>query len=207
MSWLTDIGDNIGNAAGGAMDKLSGKSGLDTAAQGARDAQSQANALSELQWQRQMQGLQQALGMMNPSQSLYDRIYGTNTAQTRNAQAVPPGGVNGPSQAPYNQSMAPRQVGPGQFLPAGRVAGDAIIQQHIADRNLPPSGGAGAVPGLVNGAGVSPYGGDWQAPGDAIAAHLAGGASAPSSAMSPQLSAPTNPYLARLQQSLGLRLG
>ena len=46
-----------------------------TAAQGAKDAQAQANALSQLQWERQMAGLGQAQGFVNNLQSLYNSIY------------------------------------------------------------------------------------------------------------------------------------
>ena len=46
-----------------------------TAAQGAANAQAQANQLSALQWQRQMTGLQGALGYVGGLQSLYNSIY------------------------------------------------------------------------------------------------------------------------------------
>jgi hypothetical protein len=49
--------------------------GYDTAAAGARAAQADANALSNLQWQRQMAGLQQAQGYTNQLQSLYNSLY------------------------------------------------------------------------------------------------------------------------------------
>lgn len=49
--------------------------GYDTAAAGAREAQNQANQLSDLQWQRQMAGLQQAQGYTNQLQALYNSLY------------------------------------------------------------------------------------------------------------------------------------
>jgi type II secretory pathway pseudopilin PulG len=62
--------------------------GYDTAAAGAKQAQQQANALSQLQWQRQMAGLQGALGYVGNLQSLYNSLYGPGGGQTA------PGGGN-----------------------------------------------------------------------------------------------------------------
>ena len=91
---FSGLGDSLSDAFGG----LTGKKGYDTAAQGARDAQAQANALSQLQWQRQMQGLQEARGQTQPYLSLYDRIYGTQMAghQTPVGGAGGMGGMGGP---------------------------------------------------------------------------------------------------------------
>lgn len=49
--------------------------GYDTAAAGAKAAQADAAKLSDLQWQRQMAGLQQAQGYTNQLQQLYNSIY------------------------------------------------------------------------------------------------------------------------------------
>lgn len=86
--------DTANELVTGLTDTISGKRGYDTAAQGARDAQKQANYLSDLQWQRQMQGLQEARGQTQPYLSLYDKIYNTQTA----GRAAPVGGlgVGGP---------------------------------------------------------------------------------------------------------------
>ena len=65
---------------GDTLNDISGKNGLETAARGAKEAQAQANALAQLQWQRQMAGLQEARGQTQPYLSLYDRIYGTQMA-------------------------------------------------------------------------------------------------------------------------------
>lgn len=70
---------------------LDPKANADIAVQGAKDAQAQANALSALQWQRQMAGLGQAQGFVNNLQSLYNSIYS------------PGGGV----PAPGGQPIAP----------------------------------------------------------------------------------------------------
>ena len=144
-----------------AKDTLSGKKGLDTAAQGAREAQAQAQALSQLQWQRQMAGLQEARGQTQPYLSLYDRIYGTQMAghQTPVAGMNPnmmggPPGAGGGSPPPYNQAMAPRMVAPGQFLPASRIAGDKALQDRLASRAAP---GSAPSPGLPNGNTFNPF--------------------------------------------------
>lgn len=65
---------------GDTIDSVSGRDGLKTAAEGAKAAQAQAQALADLQWQRQMEGLQRAQMPLNNYRSLYDRIYGTSTA-------------------------------------------------------------------------------------------------------------------------------
>ncbi len=49
--------------------------GYDTAAKGARAAQTDANNLSNLQWQRQMAGLGEAQGYTNQLQGLYNSMY------------------------------------------------------------------------------------------------------------------------------------
>ena len=200
---LSGVSNSIGDAFGGAMDSLSGKRGLDEAAQGARNAQTQANQLAELQWQRQMEGLQRALGMMNPSQSLYDRIYGTNTAQTRNPQAggygMPGAGGGGAAgtgtdangkatgKGPYGDGTsvfdhpAPRPDG---TMSSGSPAPRATLGGYtIADTQSTPTY-APIMRGGPSSAGIPP-----QAP--------------PGSAMT--LRPPINPYLAQLQQSLGIR--
>lgn len=92
----------LGSVATEAVNDLSGKKGLETAAQGAREAQAQANALAQLQWQRQMQGLQEARGQTQPYLSLYDKIYGTQMAgkQTPVGGLSIPGGGTPPPGAP-----------------------------------------------------------------------------------------------------------
>jgi hypothetical protein len=83
--------------------------GYDTAAAGARDAQKQANALSDLQWQRQMQGLGQAQGYTNQLQSLYNSLYSPGGGQAaaggmQSLQAGPnPGASMLLSQQPQTQ--------------------------------------------------------------------------------------------------------
>lgn len=91
---------------GDTIKGLTGQPGLETGAAGARAAQEQAKALSELQWQRQMQGLDQARGQTQPYLSLYDKIYGTKTA----GQGMPGpggGGMPGPMMTP-GRSAEPR---------------------------------------------------------------------------------------------------
>lgn len=170
-----------GDLATSAVNDISGKKGLETAAQGAREAQAQANALSQLQWQRQMQGLQEARGQTQPYLSLYDKIYGTQMAghqtpvggMNPNMMGGPPGAGSGATTpAPYNQSMAPRMVAPGKFLPAGRVAGDAALQDRLNSRVAP---GAAPIPGLPNGNTYNPYipgGSDTMATNDVLSDYL-----------------------------------
>ena len=76
---------------GDTLNDISGKNGLETAARGAKEAQAEANALAQLQWQRQMAGLQEARGQTQPYLSLYDRIYGTQMA----GHQTPVGGMGG----------------------------------------------------------------------------------------------------------------
>ena len=54
--------------------------GAVTAATGMQEASDQAQQLSQLEWDRQMQGLAQAHADLNPYRSTYDSIYGTQTA-------------------------------------------------------------------------------------------------------------------------------
>lgn len=158
------IDGTYGSAYDSLANELSGAKGLETAAEGARKAQEQANALSDLQWQRQMQGLSEARGQTQPYLALLDKMYGTQMA----GHVTPVGGMGlgtmgGPragGQAPYVQSAAPRMVGPGQFMPASRVAGDAMLRGRIAERvggssNSLPGGPAYA--GLPNGNAATPY--------------------------------------------------
>jgi hypothetical protein len=87
---------------------MSGKKGLDTAAAGAREAQAQANALAQLQWQRQMQGLQEARGQTQPYLSLYDKIYGTQTAgRMTPVGGMAPGMDGGPRSAQPDRGASP----------------------------------------------------------------------------------------------------
>lgn len=83
------------------MQTLNPATGYQTAAAGARQAQGQANSLSDLQWQRQMAGLQQAQGYTNQLQSLYNSLYTTGHGQAA------PGGLQSfdapPMGAPANQ--------------------------------------------------------------------------------------------------------
>lgn len=94
--------------------------GYDTASAGAKQAQAQANALSGLQWQRQMQGLAGAMGSVDALQSLYNSLYspggGKMAAGGRGPQqpgleamaAQPPpsmGPPPGPPDRPWDAAM------------------------------------------------------------------------------------------------------
>lgn len=80
------------------------------AAAGAKEAQAQANALSELQWKRQMMGLQGALGFQNNLQQLYNSIYSPGGGAPAAGGGAPGGpdmsammALSGPPPAPAAQ--------------------------------------------------------------------------------------------------------
>lgn len=79
------------------------------AAAGAKDAQAQANALSQLQWQRQMMGLQGAMGFQNNLQQLYNSIYSPGGG-------VPAAG-GGPAGGPDMSAMMALSAPPQQQAP------------------------------------------------------------------------------------------
>ncbi len=98
--------------------------GYDTAAAGAKQAQQQANQLSDLQWQRQMQGLGQAQGYTNQLQSLYNSMYSPGGGQAA-AGGMPAGGAM--------QAMGPQ-------------AGADMMMSHGGQQNPnpgPATGGGG----------------------------------------------------------------
>lgn len=104
---------------GDTIDDVSGRTGLETAAQGAKDAQAQANALSRLQWERQMAGLQEARGQTQPYLSLYDKIYGTQMAGRQAPVTGMGAGWSGPmppgSGPPGGRAARPGQPGPNTY--------------------------------------------------------------------------------------------
>lgn len=80
------------------------------AAEALYSAGQDAKNFSQLQWDRQMQGLAAAQAQMAPSQSLYDRIYGTNTQRgPATPQGVGPAGVAGPPRAVNSMPVSNRQ--------------------------------------------------------------------------------------------------
>ncbi len=85
-------GAAIGAYGGGAL-LPDGQQPYKTAQAGAQNASGQLQALSQLQWDRQMQGLQQAQAPLNNYRTLYDRIYGTNTANSAASNPQPFGGA------------------------------------------------------------------------------------------------------------------
>lgn len=117
---------------GDTIDEISGKKGLDTAAQGAREAQKQANYLSDLQWQRQMQGLQEARGQTQPYLSLLDKMYGTQMA----GHVAPVGGlgVGGPRGMGGMSGIGEPGGGGGPGQPVGLLGPDGT-------RHAPATGG------------------------------------------------------------------
>src|SRR5688572_13215818 len=103
----------------GTFGALAGMVGMDPrdpyeqASKGAKEASNQFRDLSNLQWQRQMEGLSRSLGGVGNYRGLYDAIYGTNTASIN--QGLQPlfqqGGGPG-----FLQTPAPPPPGP---MPAG----------------------------------------------------------------------------------------
>jgi hypothetical protein len=90
---------------GAVKQALDPATGYQTAAAGAKAAQAQSNQLSDLQWQRQMQGLQQSQGYNNQLQSLYNSLYTPG-----HGQAAPGGMSTLPSANPgMGMTMASMQ--------------------------------------------------------------------------------------------------
>ncbi len=124
--------------------------GYDTAAAGAKQAQQQANQLSDLQWQRQMQGLQQAQGYTNQLQSLYNSIYspgGGQAAAGGQTQGMlqsmgGPGGAGGPGGG---MGMTLPPPGP-PTTPAG---GGGNLESHRGAMSLLPGASTLYVPGDI----------------------------------------------------------
>lgn len=144
---------------GDTIDSISGRDGLETAARGAKEAQAQANALAQLQWMRQMQGLQEARGQTQPYLSLYDKIYGTQMA----GHVMPVGGIGaggagglaGPGSGPngnpnpYSGLMRPdgtrgptERAKPASFGEAVLAAGSKPVYAPITTGHPPASGSA-----------------------------------------------------------------
>lgn len=118
--------------------------GFDTAAAGARDAQGQANALSDLQWNRQMQGLGQAQGYTNQLQQLYNSVYSPGGGQPA-AGGMPMQGGPPTGQAPQQSMLLPKSAPPSQ--PAGGSPGLSSLLKfspayQIYDKWTKPVAGA-----------------------------------------------------------------
>lgn len=102
MGNLSDFLNGIPVIGGTINSIVNPSAGYDTAAQGAKNAQAQANQLSALQWNRQMAGLTGALGFTNSLQQLYNSLYGPGGGRAAaggntpmQAQpALQPGGAN-----------------------------------------------------------------------------------------------------------------
>ncbi len=143
--------------------------GYDTAAAGARQAQDQANALSQQQWGRQMQGLGQAQGYTDQLQSLYNSMYSPGGGQMaaggrgpqapgimqgamQSLQPPPPAHGAGPAAGGGNGKIlgAPAQDW-GDFVPGlGQASRLATFAQHPSW-----SSGARAAASFVPGANLA----------------------------------------------------
>lgn len=152
--------DTAGSAIKGSI--LDPGRGNETLAAAYAAAQQQAAALSDLQWQRQMQGLQGALGHVGQQQSLWNSVYGG-----------PPGGAApGPNLgSPPFTMPAP---GGGQIRPDYITPGHAPNTnpdfQSILDRMNAAGGPQGMAPPTTQSTfaqpaqGVAPGSSTWQMP-------------------------------------------
>lgn len=138
---------------GDTIDSVSGRNGLETAAKGAKEAQAQANQLAQLQWQRQMQGLQEARGQTQPYLSLYDRIYGTQMAGHQTPVGgiapgfggPPPGADANGNPSPYSGTLRPdgtrsptTRAQPTSFGGAAMAATSSPVYAPIMHGSPPP---------------------------------------------------------------------
>ena len=98
--------------------------GYNTAAQGAAAAQQQANALSDLQWQRQMQGLQQATGYTDQLQGLYNSMYSPGGGQ----MAAGGRGPQAPAMAQGSAMQVPARPSPGLSAPSSSRASNSATR-------------------------------------------------------------------------------
>ncbi len=123
-------GDDIGNGiASGATDAYhlikpiaDPATGYNTAAGGARKAQDDYAALAQLQWQRAMEAITRANGMMDPQRQLYDRVYGANLMGSRPQSAG--GGMPAPPHfRPQQPAPPPATAQQFQQPPQGRDMG------------------------------------------------------------------------------------
>jgi hypothetical protein len=120
------------------FDYLNPARGYDTASGAAKDAQKQANALSSLQWDRQMQGLQHAEGYTNQLQDLYNSLYGGGGHPA-------PGGVPTPGYG-----AAPGATGSGSAMQSLPPGPNGVWKDPSASA-APPNNGPGSVSGFVLG--------------------------------------------------------
>lgn len=113
-----DIGDPLkSTSVGQKIDSITHpERAYDKLAAGLNDTASKAQALADLQWQRQMQGLSQALGYVNHSQGAYDRVYNSPMPVPG---ATLPNGLGGPRMGTMS---APGPAQPGMMPVANQTA-------------------------------------------------------------------------------------
>lgn len=144
----TLVGGPLGAAAGieyarGGKDVgyLDPAKGYSTAADAARDAANQSNANAAMQWQQQMAGLQKALGLVNGYKTLYDKIYGTNTANPNSLTGSVVSGP-GPARVTTNMNGAGPPGGPANLLGARHPGYGAPPPPPPGSGTMPPPGSA-----------------------------------------------------------------
>lgn len=117
------------DAVGGGLGiNLNPQKPYDDLARVIQDAAGQTRQFSDLQWQRQMEGLNRALGATQNYRNTYDKIYGTNSARP---QQVDPMAMGLPPPPP---SQGPGPVGPNQGRPDyfNKMFGSAFSQPNFA---------------------------------------------------------------------------
>lgn len=137
----------IGDGYDSLANELSGAKGLETAAAGAERASADAKALSDLQWQRQMEGLQRAVGQMDSSQSLYNRIYGGNTAlpSAQWLQSAPKAPLS--AAPPPAGQFSPVPPNGGQFAPGLNQPARSRVEDYLTRTRAAGSPAQAAGPG------------------------------------------------------------
>jgi len=127
--YLGPVGYGINKIAGKDTGRLTdyldpgdllNKDSADNVSKAGKEAQAYLQQLSDTAWQRQMQGLQQALGSMNSYNGILSQIYGVPTNYYNPAQS---GGVLG--QAPGAAQPAPPVTLPGPPAPVPPSTGPA----------------------------------------------------------------------------------
>jgi hypothetical protein len=123
MSWLGDLGSNL-------EDLVIPSRPYTKAAQSMDKASQDAQKLADQQWQRQMQGLSQALGYTNHSQQAFDRIYNSPAAAPGSTLPV---GMRPPGVPQSGQMVSPMPVEPNPGLSTSMNAGASGLAAQLGN--------------------------------------------------------------------------
>jgi len=108
------LGGGLGFLAGDAQDDANRR-----AAEAAREAQAEYRRLSELQWQRQQQGMNKQLELYGPLDHLYSQMYGSMGSGVRPAGAP---AASASVKAAPGRSVAGMLGGAGPATPSDPIA-------------------------------------------------------------------------------------